>query len=197
MLIADHQTAGKERLDRRWVDEGGGSLLMSVRLAVPDDQVAGALVRALAGAARHAAGALVPLRSRSSGRTTCSWWTGRSRGSSAGVLAELVAGPQPSVVIGIGVNLAPVASQPEATSVVECGGIADRDRVAAAILDAFADRRADPARVIAEMRAHSAMLGTRVAVELPGGRRLAGVSRLSSRTGERSSWSPTTGNATR
>jgi BirA family transcriptional regulator, biotin operon repressor / biotin---[acetyl-CoA-carboxylase] ligase len=167
VLVADHQTAGRGRLDRQWIDDPGAALLVSFRL--PAEQAeAGEVVRALGAAARAAVDSLC------ASRVLMKWPNdlvveGPAPGKLAGVLAEFVAVPVPCVIIGIGINVVPMARQDGATSVVECGGPGDRDTVLATLLREFAARRTNPLGVMAELRAHSATIGSRVRVELPVG----------------------------
>jgi BirA family biotin operon repressor/biotin-[acetyl-CoA-carboxylase] ligase len=132
-------------------------------------------VRALGAAARAVVDDLCPER-------VCAKWPndlvvtdGASPGKLAGVLAEYVGGRQPCVVIGIGINIRPIERQPGATSIVECGGPDDRDRLLAALVEQFADRRRDDSGVLEELRTHSATLGAPVRVEMPGGDEFTGT----------------------
>jgi BirA family biotin operon repressor/biotin-[acetyl-CoA-carboxylase] ligase len=99
---------------------------------------------------------------------------GPAPGKLGGVLAEFVEGDTPCVVVGIGVNIRPIEGQPGASSVVECGGTDDRDRVLAALLSELAPRLGDESGVIDDLRSHSATIGSRVRVELPDGAELRG-----------------------
>jgi BirA family biotin operon repressor/biotin-[acetyl-CoA-carboxylase] ligase len=174
VLVADHQTAGRGRLDRKWDDDPGTALLASFRVPA-DATTASRAVQALGAAARAAIDGLCT-------RSVLMKWPndlvvleGPSPGKLAGVLAEFVAEPTPCVVIGIGINIAPIRRQPGATSVNECGGADDRDVVLAALLREFAPRLEDWAGVLSEVRENSATLGARVRVELPGGDEVVGV----------------------
>ncbi|RMH72966.1 MAG: biotin--[acetyl-CoA-carboxylase] ligase [Actinomyces sp.] len=187
VLIADHQTAGRGRLDRRWVDEPGRSLLMSVRLPAASPDVAVAASAAVALAARAAAASLCP------DATLLVKWPndivtddGRKLG---GVLAEYVDTAGGCVVVGVGINVAalgvarsridPGGVTP--ASLVELGGsgtVAElRDRLAAATVSGLAARVAEVTTGICpvdELERHSATVGRRVRVELPGGRVVVG-----------------------
>jgi BirA family biotin operon repressor/biotin-[acetyl-CoA-carboxylase] ligase len=180
VLLADHQTAGRGRLDRRWEDASGSALLVSLRVPLADGgggTEAPALVRAAGAAARAAAAALVRVPVLAKWPNDLVVLDGPAPGKLAGVLAEYVAGPaggSGAVVIGIGCNLLP-AEVEGATSVAECGGEPDRDRLLALLLEEFSARRADPTRVIGELRDHSSVLGTRVRVTLPGGDGVEGL----------------------
>jgi BirA family biotin operon repressor/biotin-[acetyl-CoA-carboxylase] ligase len=165
VLVADHQTAGRGRRDRTWDDIDGGALLFSVRLpvaAVSGHDLVAVLVAA-ARAACHAA-CSVPVAAKWPNDLVVE--KGSAPGKLGGVLSELVSGQPDVVVIGLGINLAPVPGQPDATSIVECGGPIARDPLLAAILDGFAARRDDPEGSRSELRAASATLGRRVRVDL-------------------------------
>jgi BirA family transcriptional regulator, biotin operon repressor / biotin---[acetyl-CoA-carboxylase] ligase len=166
VLVADHQTAGRGRLDRQWIDDPGAALLLSLRVPVEADG-AGELVRALGAAARTAVDSLCASRVLMKWPNDLVVSDGPAPGKLAGVLAEFVAAPVPCVVVGIGINVAPMGRQDGATSVVECGGPDDRDAVLSAVLQEFAARRTNPSDVMAELQAHSATIGSRVRVELP------------------------------
>lgn len=99
----------------------------------------------------------------------------------AGILAE-VASPLPVVVVGIGLNVtvgADEIDQPGATSVLASGGAVDRNRLVMNILAhlgaRIADWRGGAVEVLADYRRHSATIGARVRVLLPGDRELVGT----------------------
>ena len=177
VLVADHQTAGRGRLDRTWDDTAGNALLVSVRLPVRSDEArpdgAGAAVRALGAAGRAAADGMCRDRVLTKWPNDLVVVDGPAPGKLAGVLAAFVDGATPSVVVGIGVNVRS-APTPLATSIVECGGPDDRDALLAALLSELSVRLADESGVIDELRRHSATVGSRVRAELPGGAVLVG-----------------------
>lgn len=178
VLVADHQTAGRGRLDRTWDDTAGNALLVSVRLPVRSGAAtpggAGAAVRALGAAGRAAADGLCRDRVLTKWPNDLVVVDGPAPGKLAGVLAAFVDGTAPSVVVGIGINVRPAPTQPQATSIVECGGPADRDALLAALLGELSVRLDDESGVIDELRRHSATLGARVRAELPGGAAVVG-----------------------
>lgn len=102
VLVADHQTAGRGRLGRRWVEPPGSSLLCSVLLRPrrpPEEWHT--LTVALALAARTAIGA-------TAGVTPDVKWPNDlevGQRKVAGILAEAFGGPTPAVVLGIGINV--------------------------------------------------------------------------------------------
>lgn len=105
VAVADHQTAGRGRLDRRWESPPGANLLASVLLRPrcdPDDLhlCTGAVALAAADACREVAGVEPDLK----------WPNDLLVGGSkvAGVLAEaeFAGATLAAVVVGIGVNVA-------------------------------------------------------------------------------------------
>ncbi len=176
VLVADHQTAGRGRLDREWNDEPGRALLVSFRIATPQAD-AGSVVAAVSAAARFAADALTKVVVMVKWPNDLVVVDGPAPGKLAGVLAEFIDGADPVVVVGIGINVASIAGQDGATSIQECGGDPDRDALLAGLLTALPSRLAEPPTVLDEMRAHSATLGTRVRVEMPGGEEFVGEAR--------------------
>ena len=173
VLVTDHQTAGRGRLDRVWEDVPGDALLVSLRIPTPSAG-AGAVVRALGAAARAAVDQLCRDRVLAKWPNDLVAIDGSAPGKLAGVLAEYVAGEAPCVVVGIGINIRSIEGQPGATSVVECGGPDDRDRLLSTLLRELAPRLRDEAGVIDDLRSHSATVGSRVRVELPAGVELRG-----------------------
>jgi BirA family biotin operon repressor/biotin-[acetyl-CoA-carboxylase] ligase len=104
VAVADHQTAGRGRLDRRWEAPSGAALLMSVLLR-----------ERLAPEELHLATAAVALSAVSAAEEACGLAPGLKWPNDlviddakvAGVLAELdLSTPEaPAVVVGIGINL--------------------------------------------------------------------------------------------
>ncbi|MEZ5243848.1 MAG: biotin--[acetyl-CoA-carboxylase] ligase [Acidimicrobiales bacterium] len=173
VLVTDHQTAGRGRLDRVWEDVPGDALLVSFRIPTPATG-AGGVVRALGAAARAAVDGLCRDRVLAKWPNDLVVVDGAAPGKLAGLLAEFVGGDTPCVVVGIGINIRPVADLPGATSMVECGGPDDRDRVLAALLEELGPRLADGSGVLDDLRTHSATIGSRVRVEMPDGIELRG-----------------------
>jgi BirA family biotin operon repressor/biotin-[acetyl-CoA-carboxylase] ligase len=139
--------------------------LFSVRLPI---EGAGAheLAAVMVAAARAACDAVCPVKVGSKWPNDLVVEDGPHPGKLVGVLSELVSGNPDTIVIGLGVNLAPTPDMPGATSISECGGPVDRDRLLAAVIDGFGTRRGDPASARAELRAASVTLGRRVRVDL-------------------------------
>jgi BirA family biotin operon repressor/biotin-[acetyl-CoA-carboxylase] ligase len=162
LVAAGHQTGGRGRLGRSWVDAPGAALLFSLVLRPDLDPDAGGLLTLLAGTSM--ARACLELADQ---RTACKWpndllVAGRKAG---GIIAEsrIRAGAFAHVVLGIGVNLGdPPAEVPDAGAVD-----AVDDELLEAFLSAFvrAYQPGHPAfvgGVIASYREVCATLDTRV-----------------------------------
>jgi BirA family biotin operon repressor/biotin-[acetyl-CoA-carboxylase] ligase len=179
VAVADHQSAGRGRLDRTWTAPAGATLLTSILLRppLPPDYlylVSAAVALAAADACRAVAGVQPEVK-----------WPndllveGRKL---AGVLAEAdLGGPAgPAVVVGIGLNANwPGELPPEladiATSLDRAGGApVDRTRLLVELLRGLESRYAPlldggaPARagLASEYRRRCATLGRTVRVEL-------------------------------
>jgi BirA family transcriptional regulator, biotin operon repressor / biotin---[acetyl-CoA-carboxylase] ligase len=164
VAVADHQTAGRGRFDRRWEAPPGSSLLVSVLLRPAPHRDAShtavmAVALALAEAVEDVAGVIAELK----------WPNDLVVGDRklAGLLAEREGD---ALVIGAGCNVEWEAFPPElaATSTacnLEAGRSVDRD----ALLDLFLARLASALdaleQVPARYRARLATLGRRVRVE--------------------------------
>ena len=117
IVAAGHQTAGRGRLGRSWVDVAGSALLFSFVLRPGLDPDAGGLLALLAGTAM--ARACFEIADQ---RTACKWpndllVAGRKAG---GIIAEsrIADGAFEQVVLGVGINLAsPPADLPAAGAV--------------------------------------------------------------------------------
>jgi len=139
VVVADHQTAGRGRFGRRWLDEAGASLLVSIllrprlepsRLPLLSYAAAVAVAEALEAAAGLAGRLKWPNDVLVDGRKI------------AGILLESRIGQAPAVVVGIGVNVAqrafPPDLAPRVTSVALAGGRStDREALLAALLESF------------------------------------------------------------
>jgi BirA family biotin operon repressor/biotin-[acetyl-CoA-carboxylase] ligase len=186
VAVADQQTAGRGRLDRRWETAPGAALLVSVLLRPvlePESlHLASALLSLAAlDACWQAAGARVGIK-----------WPNdlvADDAKLAGLLAEAdpsaLGGPPGStaIVAGIGINIAPpppTASSGRATSLADlaAAGLASRvpgrDELLAALVRELERRRpeldtADGRRALAaDQRNRCVTLGRAVRVELPG-----------------------------
>lgn len=182
VLVADHQTAGRGRLDRIWEAPPGASLLMSIGLPLdryPEERwslltgaLGGAATDALEGLRLKWPNDLVAVGAGPDG-------TDRKVG---GILAELhdLPGAGHCAVLGLGANLnwpeVPAHLQDIATSMnLLLGGPVDAEVVLTDLLVSFDQRwlplieRSAPttAEFHAAWAARSATLGRRVRVELP------------------------------
>lgn len=182
LVVADHQTAGRGRLDRHWETPPGTALTFS---AVVDPRLADenwpllplATALAVAEGVRRAAGVDPRVK-----------WPNDlllDDGKVAGILLERVPGPpgtsRPLAVIGIGINVGMTREQlpvPTATSLAIAGASVDRTTVLGAvarslttILDELA---ADPKSVLERYRTACSTLGQQVEVHLPDGTVLGG-----------------------
>ena len=186
VLLAEEQTAGVGRRARQWTSPKGAGLYLSVALlpGVPFS-VLGSL-SIVAGLAVRAAAAGVGVDA------VLKWPNDVLAGGAkcAGILAEAVAGSDPSIVLGIGLNVLPLGDvQPgpgglPATSLAERGATnTDRTDVAIALLTEFdeLERRwrlgggdLTEAGLLGDYRAHCATLGQDVEVQLPDGTSLTG-----------------------
>jgi BirA family biotin operon repressor/biotin-[acetyl-CoA-carboxylase] ligase len=169
-LVADHQTAGRGRLGRRWQAPPGSSLLVSMLFHAdgPDGlhKYTQAVALAAAEACRDVAGVSPSLK----------WPNDLLVGDRkvAGVLAETA--PLPSgklaVVVGIGLNVTWTPPFPDELAVtmtalnVEAGRAIDRDLVLHSMLDRLALE--PPADLLDRYRAALGTLGRRVRIEQAG-----------------------------
>jgi BirA family biotin operon repressor/biotin-[acetyl-CoA-carboxylase] ligase len=175
VAVADHQTAGRGRLQRRWESPPGANLLVSLLLRPecdPDDLhlCTTAVALAAADACREVAGVNVSFK----------WPNDLLVGESklAGILAEVefAGGTPPGVVVGIGINVAwPGPPEAGGTCLEDVSGSAqpvDRKVLLDHLLYALAPRRemlddARGRRVLAdEVRRRCSTLGQRVRVLL-------------------------------
>ncbi len=177
VAVADHQTAGRGRLDRTWEAPAGASLLVSVLLRPtldPNDLYL--CTAAVALAAADACGVVAGVEPQ------LKWPNDLLVGEAklAGVLAEaeLSGGGVRSVVVGLGVNLAwPGPTGVGGTCLDELSPAAapvSRDALLAALLQALGPRRAlldeisGRLTLATELRQRCATIGRQVSVELPG-----------------------------
>ena len=196
VLLAENQTAGRGRNAREWAGVPRAQIIMSVGVG------SGGVATEAWGWLPLAAGvavvdAVVAVMDVDAGLK----WPNdvlAGGGKLAGILTEvarrdvprerITAATQPVIVVGIGLNVtlrAGEVADPMATSLLELGVAApDRDQLVHSLLRELGTRIADwraaggaDARLIADYRARSLTIGSRVRVALPGDREIVGVAR--------------------
>lgn len=188
VVVADHQSAGRGRLDRTWETPPGTALTFSVVVDPGLDDVHWpllplAVALAAADGLRAATGLPVAVKWPNDLLLPTGGEQGGDQGKVAGILLERVAGPTgPLAVIGIGINVGlgeadlPV---PTATSTSIAGSDADRTEVFGAVMAALGPvlsrLAADPAAVLDRYRDACDTLGREVEVQLPDGERFTGL----------------------
>lgn len=138
VLVADHQSAGRGRFDRRWEAPPGAAVAVSLGMAprrpLPEWMWLSLLTGvAIAQGIRRAAGVDATLKWPNDvlvdGRKIC------------GILSERVDGPQgPGCVVGFGINISLTEEElpvPTATSLRLCGAEVDRAELVAEVLDVW------------------------------------------------------------
>lgn len=173
VAVADHQTAGRGRLDRRWESPPGANLLASVLLRPdcnPDDLhlCTGALGLAALDACAEVAGVEAQLK----------WPNDLLVGTAklAGILAEADFSARPAVVAGIGLNVA-WPGPPEAGGTcledlsdrehpLDRNALLDHMLVALGRRRPHLDQASGRRRLADEVRARCATLGQQVRVTL-------------------------------
>lgn len=185
VLVADHQTAGRGRLGRRWLDaasQPGGApsaLLVSFRLRAP----AAEAINCSAAVSAAALGSVAEALAGRDAAVRAKWPNDleieapESSGKLAGVLSEIVEGDPGVVVVGLGLNLHAAPSDLGAASLAGAGGSTTRDELLASMLDALRGHLADPSGARAALEAASATIGRRVRVERTDGTSVTGVAR--------------------
>jgi BirA family biotin operon repressor/biotin-[acetyl-CoA-carboxylase] ligase len=162
VLAADHQTAGRGRLDRRWEAPAGANLLVSVLLRdVPDDPH---LVTQ-----RVALAAVLACHNAADVEVTLKWPNDLLLDGVklAGILAQAAWSAVGSfVVVGLGLNVG--WAPPDAARL---GDRTNPRALLRALLEAFDQL---PRDISAPYRAHLSTLGQLVRVELPGERFVTG-----------------------
>lgn len=179
VIVADHQTAGRGRLDRTWESPRGSGLAASILVrpnGLAADQWPWIPLTAGLAVADAVRGYGLPPRLK---------WPNDVEVDElklAGLLVERVdTSAGPAAVIGIGLNVAMTREQlpiPTATSLHLQGVEASRDEVLAAVLDALAARyellMANPERVRVDYVAACGTVGSDVRVSMPDASTLEG-----------------------
>lgn len=190
VAVADHQSAGRGRLDRRWESPPGASLLASILFRPEFDPAelhlcTAAVALAAAEACRDVAGVgpvlkwpndLVVDGAKLAGVLAEAEFGGPgSGGSGPGTPGSGPGTPALAVVVGIGLNVEwPGPDDAQGTCLRDLSATpTDRVQLLDALLDALSVRRAlldtpeGRREVAAELRERCATLGQRVRVELP------------------------------
>jgi BirA family biotin operon repressor/biotin-[acetyl-CoA-carboxylase] ligase len=180
VLVAEHQTAGRGRLDRSWVTPPRAALTLSL-LVAPHEVLPARwpwlpLLTGLAVTdALAAVGVAADLK-----------WPNDvllADRKLAGILVERVERrPEAVAVVGIGLNVSTTSAElpvPTATSLALAGADVDRTRLLGHVLDAFAERydawrAASGTGPLTAYAARCSTIGRRVRVDLPGGEPLEG-----------------------
>ena len=189
VVVAERQTAGRGRLDRRWESPPRAGLALSVLLRPPVPACRLGWLPLLAGVAL-----VESVRRQAEVDAVLKWPNDLLIDGlkCAGILAEAVPeaapGQAPAVVVGVGLNVTLSEEElprPDATSLLLAGAAhTDRDTLLRALLRSLADwyRRwtatdGDPeaSGLRDGYRLHCATLGRPVSVALPGGGTLAGT----------------------
>lgn len=185
VLVAEHQVAGRGRLERAWTSPPRAGLTFSVLLRPTPPVATWGWLPLLTGVALH--DAIAPLCADAALKWPNDLLLGDLK--VAGILAQ-TGGPDasaPGVVIGVGLNVSTTADElpvPSATSLALAGVEADRTDVLVAVLTAldaryaqWADVRGDAEAcgLAAAYRAACATLGREVAVTGTDGAVVRGV----------------------
>jgi len=187
VLLAEEQTSGRGRLNRRWEAPARACVLGSVLVRPVTPPSSWPLVALIAGVAVAEA-----VRSVASLPAVVKWpndvlLSGRKV---AGILAERV---DDAIVVGIGINVSVRTAElagPAATSVALEGGVADRESLAKETFRAlgrrlagWADANGAPSAVLPAYREICDTIGRDVVVELPEGDSMPGLAQAVDDTG--------------
>ncbi|MDP8225480.1 MAG: biotin--[acetyl-CoA-carboxylase] ligase [Candidatus Lernaella stagnicola] len=174
VLVTDHQTAGRGRLDRGWDSESGADLLFSVLLKPPTPRERFPEISLVAGVAAHAAIA------RQVGEKATLKWPNDvliGRDKVCGILCQQEGD---TVVVGLGVNVNSQARARSARSDYEAvslrdvtGSIVPRGVLLAEILNFLENEYdrwlVDPPAVFRDWEQRAGLPGRRVKLQEPGG----------------------------
>ncbi|UUW89590.1 biotin--[acetyl-CoA-carboxylase] ligase [Nocardioides sp. WV_118_6] len=184
VVVADHQVAGRGRLDRVWQTPPGTAVTFSLVLRPSVPPASWPWLPLLVG--HNVAKALTSLGYDARVKWPNDVLLDGDRKVS-GILVERVETPTgPAAIVGVGINVATTAEElpiPTATSLAISGpGAPDRTQVLLAVVAALregydmwqAGGEQGTARLAMSYRSHCATLGRQVRVELPGGGELLG-----------------------
>lgn len=186
LVVADHQTAGRGRMGRRWEAPPGSSLLVSLVLRPTVAPRLVALVPLLAGlAVAEVVDGYCPDHS-----VGLKWPNDLlvDEAKVAGILLERVAdassgGGDTPVVVGLGVNVdwrgvEREGSEPRWSLAEAVGGAVDRWRVLAGVVGVLSRRyddwQVDPTGFLPAYRERCETIGRRVRIDVPKGRVVTG-----------------------
>jgi BirA family biotin operon repressor/biotin-[acetyl-CoA-carboxylase] ligase len=186
IVVADHQTAGRGRLDRSWETPPGSALTFSMVVdpRLPDHDwplLPLAVALAVADGLRRSAEVDAVVKWPNDLLLRAGDGT---EGKVAGILLERVTGPdaRPLAVIGIGINVGLGAEHlpvPTATSLAIAGSSADRLAVFTAVVPALSTILGalgdNPTAVLERYRSECDTVGREVEVSLPDGDVLTGT----------------------
>lgn len=184
VVVADHQAAGRGRLDRTWVTPPGTAVTFSMVLRPTVEPARWPWLPLLVG--HNVAKALTTL-----GHDARVKWPNDVLLDGdlkvAGILVERVETPTgPAAIVGVGINVAMTTEElpvETATSLaIAAHGAPDREQVLIGVVQTLregydvwqAGGDLATARLAASYRSHCATLGRAVRVELPGGGQLLG-----------------------
>jgi BirA family biotin operon repressor/biotin-[acetyl-CoA-carboxylase] ligase len=171
LVAAGHQTAGRGRRGRTWLDEPGSALMLSLVLRPPIEPDRLGLVSLGAGAAMAEAASELSAR-----KVRCKWPNDLMiEGSKVGGIlgeTEIRQGRLRHVVVGIGVNLDAPHEVPGARGI----GRVDEEALLSAFLQRFRSVIESPSEeIVNRWRAASDTLGRRVEATTVGGDAARGV----------------------
>jgi BirA family biotin operon repressor/biotin-[acetyl-CoA-carboxylase] ligase len=181
MVVADHQTAGRGRLDRSWQTPAGTALTFSAVVDPDlDDEDWPLLPLATALAVAEGVRRAADVDPRLKWPNDLLLGEDHDERKFAGILLERVPNPadadRPLAVIGIGINVGMTADElpvPSATSLLIAGARVDRTRVfgevARALTEVLHLLSDDPRAVLERYRGACTTVGRDVEVHLPGG----------------------------
>jgi BirA family transcriptional regulator, biotin operon repressor / biotin---[acetyl-CoA-carboxylase] ligase len=184
VVVAEHQTAGRGRLDRSWETPPRSGLTFSLLLRPSVPLGSWPWLPLLAGYA-------VAEALRAAGHPAAVKWPNDvllGEDKVCGILVERVETPSgPAAVVGVGINVGMTAAElpvPQATSLAAAGGpVPDRTDLLVAVLASLGETYAgwqeggEPAatRLAASYAEACATIGRRVRVDLPSGEVLEGT----------------------
>ena len=173
-IVADHQTAGRGRLGRRWHSPPGVNLYLSrIHRGPFDHPTLLPLLGALA--TREAVQHHLPPDLAAAIKWPNDILVDKYK--LAGILCELF---EDVVIIGIGINVnmtefPPDLRHPASSLSLLCGAEQDRDAVEKSVLDRLDHWRNNPGLLIDTFASHCITLGRKVKISLPGREPLTGT----------------------